>query len=73
MRATLIEWDGAHVLKELQELPPGRYLLAMPDDGDELTSDEDAAVRLGLDDFAAGRVLPMDEVLRDIRGRAAPE
>ncbi len=73
MRATLIEWDGTHVPKELQELPPGHYLLAMPDDGDELTSDEDAAVRLGLDDFAAGRVLPMDEVLRDIRGRAAPE
>ena len=72
MRATVIEWDGTHLPKELRELPPGRYVLAVADD-EELSADEDAAVRLGLDDVAAGRVVPLDEVVREIRGRAAPE
>ena len=66
MRATVIEWDGTHLPKELQELPPGRYLLAVPDDDDEeLSADEDAAIRLGLDDLAAGRVLSLDDVIRE--------
>ncbi len=39
---------------------------------DELSAEEDAAVRLGLDDLAAGRVVPFDDVLREIRGRAGP-
>ena len=70
----MIEWDGTHLPEELQRLPPGRYLLALPDgDGDELSGDEDVAVRIGLDDLAAGRVLPFDAVIRDIRGRTAPE
>lgn len=73
MRATVIEWDGMHLLKALQHLPPGRYILSVPDDADDLSADEDAAVRLGLDDLAAGRVLPLDEVIHEIRGRAAPE
>ncbi len=73
MRATLIEWDGTHLPKELQQLPPGRYLLAVPDgDDDVLSADEDAAVRLGLDDLAAGRVLPLDEVIREVRGPRRP-
>src|SRR5215210_3645084 len=55
LRATVIEWDGTHLPKELQQLPPGRYLLAVPDDGDELSAEEDAAIRLGLDDLTAGR------------------
>lgn len=73
MRATVIEWDGTHLPKELRKLPPGRYLLAVPDEGDELSADEDAAVRRGLDDLAAGRVLPIEQVVREIRGRAAAE
>ena len=72
MRATVIEWDGTHLQKELRRLPPGRYLLTMPDDGDELSADEDAAVRAGHDDLAAGRVLPLDEVIREIRGPRRP-
>lgn len=67
----MIEWDGTHLPKVLQQMPPGRYLLAVHDDADELNADEDAAVRLGLDDLAAGRVLPLDEVIREVRGRAA--
>ena len=66
MRATVIEWNGTHLQKELRRLPPGRYLLTMPDDGDELSADEDAAVRAGHDDLAAGRVLPLDDVLRGL-------
>ena len=74
MRSTVIEWDGIHVPKELQQMPPGRYLLAVhDDDADDLSADEDAAVRIGLDDLAAGRVLSLDEVIREVRGRAAPE
>lgn len=68
----MIEWDGTHLPKELQELPPGRYLLAVPDEGDELSADEDAAVRLGLDELAAGHVSTLDEVIREIRSRPAP-
>jgi len=74
MRSTVIEWDGTHLPKELQELPPGRYVLTVPDDdGGELSADEDAAVRLGLDDLAAGRVVPFDQAVREIRERAASE
>ena len=70
MRATMIEWDGTHLPKELQQLPPGRYLLAVLDDRDELSEDEDAAVRVGLDELADGRTLPLEEVVREIRGRS---
>jgi len=73
MRATVIEWDGTHLPKELQQMPPGLYLLAVhDDDADELSADEDAAVRLGFDDLAAGRALPLDKVIREVRGRADP-
>ncbi len=70
LRATMIEWDGTHLPKELRQLPPGRYLLAVLDDGDELSGDEDAAVRLGLDQLGEGRTLPVEEMVREIRGRS---
>lgn len=74
MQVRVIQWDGTHLPKELQDLPPGRYVLTVPDDdGGELSADEDAAVRVGLDDLAAGRVVPFDDVLREIRGRIVPE
>ncbi len=71
MQTTVIEidWDGTHVPKELAQLPPGRYQLLLVDDMLELSDEEDAAVQAGLDDVAAGRVRPLDEVIQEIRAR----
>lgn len=49
MRATVIDWDGRNVPRQLRLLPPGRYVLAPVGDTVELKSEEDAAVRVGLD------------------------
>ena len=65
MQATVIDWDGSNVPRELRVLPPGRYLVARLDDSTELTSEEDAEVRLGLDDLKAGNVVPLDQVIRE--------
>lgn len=49
------------------------YVWVLPEDqlGD-LRADEDAAVRLGLDELSAGRAVPLDEVVREIGGSASP-
>jgi hypothetical protein len=74
LRATLIDWDGTHVPKELQELPPGRYLVSDPyRDDDEITEEEEAAVMEGLADLEAGRVLPYEDVIRELRSRYASD
>jgi hypothetical protein len=70
MEATVIDWDGLSVPAQLQLLPPGRYILAALDDADELTAEEDAAVRSGLDDLEAGNVVPLDQVIRQFELRA---
>lgn len=70
MHATVIDWDGARLPDKLRELPPGRYVVAPLNDHDELTPEEDAAVRQGLDDLAAGKVVPLDEVIREIHQRS---
>lgn len=64
MRATVIDWDGSNVPRELRVLPPGRYIVAPIDDSTELSSAEDAGVRLGLDDLEGGALVPLDEVRR---------
>ena len=66
MHATVIDWDGTRLPDELRGLPPGRYLVAPLDDHAELTVEEDAAVRLGLDELAAGEVVPLVEVIQEI-------
>jgi len=70
VQATVIDWDGTRLPDELRGLPPGRYLVAPLDDRDELTPEEDAAVRLGLDELAAGEVVSLDEVIHEIHERA---
>jgi len=65
VQATVIDWDGSNVPRELRVLPTGRYLVARLDDSTELTSEEDAEVRLGLDDLKAGNVVPLDQVIRE--------
>ena len=69
MEATVIDWDGSNVPHELRLLPPGRYVLALLDENAELASEEDAAVRLGLDDLKAGNVVPLDRVIQEFESR----
>lgn len=69
MEATVIDWDGNNVPPELRLLPPGRYVLAPLDDSADLTPEEDAAVRQGLDDEEAGNVVSLAEVLREFESR----
>jgi hypothetical protein len=70
----MIEWDGKHVPKELEQLPPGRYVVtdAYLED-DEMTEEEAAGVMLALDEVEAGHVIPLDEALQDIRAQAGRE
>ncbi len=71
MRPLMIEWDGTHLPKGLEELPPGKYLVSLLyDDDDELSDEEDAAVQAGLDEAEAGHILPLEDVIREIRARA---
>jgi hypothetical protein len=70
VHATVIEWDGTRLPDELRGLPPRRYPVAPVDDHDELTSEEDVAVRLGLDEMTAGEVVPLDDVIQEIHERA---
>ena len=71
MQETVIDWDGTHLPSELRELPPGRYVVASVHDGYELSEDEDAAVRLGLDQAEAGKVVPYEQVMGRLRERIA--
>lgn len=69
MQAIVIEWDGTHVPKALQKLPPGNYRVSVVDDESAISEEEDAAVRAGLDALEAGDILPLDEVMRELRAR----
>ena len=68
----MIEWDGKNVPEALRELPPGRYLLGPAYelwDDDELTPEEDAGIRLAMDQIDAGQGVPLEEAMRQIRSR----
>ena len=69
MAATVIDWDGRNIPRELRHLPPGRYALSSLDETAGLTSEEDAEVRRGLDELAAGNVVPLDAVIREFEAR----
>jgi hypothetical protein len=74
LRATLIDWDGTHVPKELQELPPGRYLVSDPYwDDDEMTEEEEAGILLAIDEIEAGQGMPLEEAIREIKARSGRE
>ena len=70
----MIEWDGKHVPRALEQLPPGRYVVtdAYLED-DEMTEEEAAGVMAALDEVEAGHVIPLEEALRDIRAQAGRE
>jgi hypothetical protein len=65
----VIERDGTHVPNELRGRPAGRYVLWSVDDDDEISPDEEAAVLAGLDDLDAGRVVPLEQVMEELRER----
>jgi hypothetical protein len=71
MLETLIDRDGTHLPNELRELPPGRYVVAPVDGEIELSEEEDAAVRHGLDQAEAGQVVSYEQVMRKLRERIA--
>jgi len=74
VRATIIEWDGKHVPKELRELAPGRYMLSDPYwDDEEMTEEEEAGVLLAIEEIEAGQGIPLEDVIREIRARAHRE
>jgi hypothetical protein len=66
VQAAVIEGDGSRLPDGPRGLPRGRSLLAPLDDRDELTSDEDVAVRRGLDEMVAGEVVPLDDMICEI-------
>jgi len=76
MRATIINWDGTNLPEELHRLPPGQYVVEVVDDhgGDitELTPEEDAGIRLALDQVEAGQFVPYDVAMRKLRARLHP-
>jgi hypothetical protein len=68
VQATIIEWDGTNIPEELRQLPPGRYYLGvMADDDDEMSEEEEVAVMEGLADLDAGRVVPYETAMRELR------
>ena len=69
MERIIIEWDGSKLPAELRELPPGRYLVEPLDEERPLTPEEDAGLRLGLDQAERGEVAPAREVLARLRAR----
>jgi hypothetical protein len=65
----MIEWDGKNLSEGLKQLPPGRYLVGPAYEiwDDELTPEEDAGLRLALDQVEAGDVIPYEDVMRELR------
>ena len=69
LQATFIDWDGTNLPPALHALPPGRYVVAPVNDATVLIAEEDAAVRLGLDELAAGELVPLARVIEELETR----
>jgi len=72
LRATVK--NGRLIVDEATELPDGTVLdLVLDDEGDDLDEDGrralDAAIAKSVEQAAAGRVAPADDVLARLRGR----
>jgi len=78
-RPTVIDWDStvlpaelrALLPSELRELPPGRYLVEPIADDDELTDEEEAGIIEAIEEIEAGRGIPWEDALQQIRARGA--
>lgn len=72
MNARIIDWDGTNVPEELRQLPPGRYIVDIVhniEDLDELTPEEEAGLEHALDEAAAGNVVDYHVAMRELRSR----
>ena len=56
------------VTHRAQQTPLDRILDSAPSDDEELTEEEHAAIREGLDDIRAGRVYTSEEVEKELLG-----
>jgi hypothetical protein len=68
---TVIEWDGTHLPAELRDLPPGRYVIEPMGSDDELTPEEEAGILEAIREIEAGKGIPWDEALRQLRSRTS--
>jgi hypothetical protein len=66
MGPRVIEWDGSHLPKELQKLPPGRYAIEPVDLFEALTEEEEVGVLAGLAQLDAGEGISVADVVRQI-------
>jgi len=69
LRAVAIDWDGTHLPDELRLLPPGTYIVTFVEDIHKLTPEEEAGILEAMDDVEAGRGIPYEEVMRELRAR----
>jgi predicted transcriptional regulator len=67
MTTKVIKWDGVHLPKELQALPPGQYAIESLDQVEPLTEEEEKGILAGLAGLDAGRGIPLADVVREIR------
>lgn len=68
MTPKVIEWDGSHLPKELEKLPPGRYAIESVDEAPALTEEEEKGIVVALAALDAGEDIPLAKVVREIRG-----
>ncbi len=79
MTRVVVDWDGtalpsrlrALLPAELRDLPPGRYLVEPLADDDELTAEEEAGIEQAIKEVQAGKGIPWDAVLRELRAKSA--
>ena len=67
MTPKVIDWDGSHLPKELEKLPPGRYAIESVDDPPALTEEEEKGIVAALTALDAGKGVPLADVVREIR------
>jgi hypothetical protein len=65
-KAVVLEWNGRDVPEELQELPPGKYVLARVDESVPLTEEEEAGLIAALKS-AESRVIAHRDVMDHAR------
>jgi hypothetical protein len=70
MTQYVVEWDGTNLPLGLRDLPPGRYVME-PLVDDELTDEEVDGILEAIDEIEAGKGIPWEEVLRELRAKYA--
>ncbi len=70
MEPKVIDWDGMNLPPQLKDLPPGRYAVDSLDPP-PLSQEEEQGLLAALDQIEAGQGIPLADVVREIRNRAA--